>query len=147
MVIGLDKDKKRVSLGLKHLSKDPWETVEADFPVGTTVKGVIKRTVDFGAFVELKPGVEGLIHVSQIATKRITRPSDVVKEGQEVEAKVLSIDLEKKRISLSMAEIERAAKIASGEIPAPEAVPAAAGKAPAAPAGKPKPRKNLKGGL
>ena len=150
MILGVDHEKKRVSLGLKQLSKDPWEMVESEFPVGTRVKGIVKRTVDFGAFVELKPGVEGLVHVSQIATKRINKPSDVVKEGQEIEAKVLSIDMDKKRISLSMSELEREARqaeaVASGAAAAP-APAAGATAAPAAPAGKPKPKKQLKGGL
>lgn len=147
MVTNLDKDKKRVSLSLKQLQKDPWANVTSDYTIGQTVTGTVKRTVDFGAFVELAPGVEGLVHVSQIALKRINKPSDVVKEGDTVTAKVLGVDTEKKRISLSMSAVEREQKIASGEIKAEEAKPVAA--APATPA-KPvsnKPRKPLKGGL
>jgi ribosomal protein S1 len=156
MVINLDKDKKRVSLSLKQLTKDPWDTVQGDFPVGTTVDGTVKKVVEFGAFVELAPGVEGLVHVSQLALKRVGRPGEVVKEGDKVKAKVQGIDTEKRRISLSMAEAERDAKVASGELKPEEAAPAAgkpggmAGGAPAAAAApRPgsKPRKNLKGGL
>jgi ribosomal protein S1 len=154
MIVNLDKDKKRVSLSLKQLTKDPWDTVSQDFPVGTTVDGTIKKVVEFGAFVELAPGVEGLVHVSQLAMKRITRPGEVVKEGDQVKAKVQNIDTEKRRISLSMAEAERDAKIASGELKPEEAKPISAPGAPGAPATpgaalRPtqKPKKNLKGGL
>lgn len=149
MIINLDKDKKRVSLSLKQLTKDPWETVPNDFPVGTTVEGTVKKVVEFGAFVELAPGIEGLVHVSQLSLKRVTRPSEVVKEGDKVNAKVQNIDTEKRRISLSMSEAERDAKIASGELKPEEAKPAAMAGAPGAPAPKPiiKPKKNLKGGL
>src|SRR5262249_8969627 len=141
-------------LSLKQLSKDPWETATTDFAIGTTVDGTVKSVVEFGAFVELAPGVEGLVHVSQIAMKRINKPGDVVKVGDKVKAKVQGIDLEKRRISLSMSEAERDAKIASGEIKAPEPVAAAApatGAKGAALPGKPnvnaKPKKQLKGGL
>ena len=149
MIVGIDKEKKRVALSLKGLAKDPWETVQQDFPVGSTIDGTVKKVVEFGAFVELAPGVEGLVHISQIAMRRINRPGEVVKDGDQVKAKVLNIDLEKRRISLSMAEAERDAKLASGEL-APEPVPAAApaGAAPSGAAKTPaKPKKILKGGL
>jgi ribosomal protein S1 len=134
------------------MGKDPWDNVTQDFPVGTTIEGLVKKVMDFGAFVELAPGVEGLVHVSQLAMKRINRPSEVVKEGDKVKAKIQNIDLEKRRISLSMSEAERDAKIASGEFKPPEPKSAAAG-APAATAATPsakapaKPKKHLKGGL
>jgi ribosomal protein S1 len=151
MIVGLDKDKKRVSLSLKGLSKDPWEDVQSNFAIGSTIEGEVKKVVEFGAFVELAPGVEGLVHVSQLSLKRVNRPGEVVKEGQKVTAKVLGIDMEKRRISLSMSEAERDAKIASGELKPEEAKPAAAPAAggAAAPAAKSaqKPRKSLKGGL
>jgi ribosomal protein S1 len=153
MIVNLDKDKKRVSLSLKQLTKDPWDTVESDLPVGTTVDGTVKKVVEFGAFIELAPGIEGLAHVSQLALKRVNRPSEVVKEGDKVRAKILGIDTEKRRISLSMAEAERDSKIASGELKPEEARPTAqSGSAPAT-AGGPaskvpaKPKKHLKGGL
>ncbi len=88
MVTQIDKDKKRVSLSLKQLTRDPWDSVQSDFAVGSTVEGTVKKVVDFGAFVELAPGVEGLVHVSQISMKRINRPSDVVKEGATIRAKI-----------------------------------------------------------
>jgi small subunit ribosomal protein S1 len=152
MIVGLDKEKKKVSLSLKQLTKDPWESVTNDFPVGSTVEGTVRKVVDFGAFVELASGVEGLVHVSQLALRRVNKSSDVVKEGDTVKAKVQGVDLEKRRISLSMAEAERDAKIASGELKAPEPAPApAGGGAAAVPGAKPKvpakPKKQLKGGL
>jgi small subunit ribosomal protein S1 len=151
MVVALDKEKKKVSLSLKQLTKDPWDTVTVDFPVGSTVEGTVRKVVDFGAFVELGSGVEGLVHVSQLALRRVNKPSDVVKEGDAVKAKVQGIDLEKRRISLSMAEAERDTKIASGELKAPEPAPAATGAAGAAAGAKSKvpmkPKKQLKGGL
>ncbi len=154
MIVNVDKEKKKVSLSLKQLAKNPWETATTDFAIGSTVDGTVKSVVEFGAFVELAPGVEGLVHVSQLAMKRVNKPGDVVKEGDKVKAKIQGIDLEKHRISLSMAEAERDAKIASGEIKAPEPVaaatsggkPAAAG-APSKPNVPTKPKKALKGGL
>ncbi len=107
MVLGIDTEKQRVSLGLKQLMKDPWSTVAADFPVGTKVSGVVNRILDFGAFVELATGVDGLVHISEISQRHISRVSEEIQVGQQIEAKVLAIDLEKKRISLSMAQVQR----------------------------------------
>jgi ribosomal protein S1 len=151
MITGVDKEKKRVSLSMKSLARDPWEDVTAQFGIGTSVTGTVKKVVEFGAFVELAPGVEGLVHVSQLSMKRVNRPSEVVKEGQEVTAKIMGIDMEKRRISLSMSEVERDTKIASGELK-PEEPKAAAATGGAAPAGAgakvpAKPKKYLKGGL
>jgi ribosomal protein S1 len=151
MVVSVDREKKRVSLSLKQLAKDPWEDVSARFPIGSVAEGTVKAVVDFGAFVELEPGIEGLVHVSQLAMRRVMKPSDVVKAGDKVKAKVQGIDMEKRRISLSMAEAEREAKIASGEIKVEEPKPVSAGAAAAAAGAKPKvplkPKKQLKGGL
>lgn len=151
MVIGVDREKNRVSLGLKQLSKDPFEEVPAKYPTGTKVSGVVKKTTEFGAFVELEPGVEGLVHISQLATKRVAKVSDVVKEGQTVEAKVTGVDMEKHRISLSIADLERDARAAANPQPATEAK-AGEGAKPAAAAVPAKPaqtarKKPLKGGL
>ena len=129
MILGVDREKKRVSLGLKQLGKDPWENVPTDFPVGTTITGTVKRIVDFGAFVELAPGVEGLVHISQVASKRINKVSEVLKEGQSVQAKVLQIDMEKKGVSLSIADVERDVRAAAAP-----AVPAASESASTSPA-------------
>jgi ribosomal protein S1 len=107
MVLGIDEEKQRVSLGLKQLMKDPWSTVAEDFPVGTKVTGVVNRILDFGAFVELAAGVDGLVHISEVSPRHISRVGEELQVGQKIEAKVLAIDLEKKRISLSIAQVQR----------------------------------------
>ena len=106
-ILEVDKDKERVSLGLKQLTPNPWEDIEAKFPVGGHVKGRITKLVPYGAFVEVAEGVEGLIHVSELSwTKRITRPSDVLEMGQELEAVVLGINTEEQKISLGVRQLE-----------------------------------------
>ncbi len=108
---GSSKDKKKrppkeqkISLSLKSLVEDPWAKVAEKFTIGSKVKGKVVRLQPFGAFVELAPGLDGLIHVSQLAEKRIMHPKDVVKPGQEVEVTVVAIEPDKKRIGLSMLE-------------------------------------------
>ena len=106
-ILEVDKDKERVSLGLKQLTPNPWEDIEVKFPVGGHVKGRITKLVPYGAFVEVAEGVEGLIHVSELSwTKRITRPSDVLEMGQELEAVVLGINTEEQKISLGVRQLE-----------------------------------------
>ena len=106
-ILEVDKEKERVSLGLKQLTPNPWEDIEAKFPVGGHVKGRITKLVPYGAFVEVSEGVEGLIHVSELSwTKRITRPSDVLDMGQELEAVVLGINKEEQKISLGVRQLE-----------------------------------------
>ena len=106
-VLDINKEKERVSLGLKQTQKNPWDKIEERFPIGTTVKGKITNLVPYGAFVELEEGVEGLIHVSELSwTKRITRPSDVLNVGQEVEAIVLGVNKEEQKISLGVRQLE-----------------------------------------
>ena len=82
--------------------ESPWSKVEANYPVNTLAKGTVTKLMDFGAFVELEPGVEGLVHISELSHKRVWRPSDVVKEGQEVDVMIQSVDADAQRISLSM---------------------------------------------
>ena len=107
VVLDINRDKERVSLGLKQIQKNPWEETEARFPVGTKVKGKIMNLVPYGAFVEIEDGVEGLIHVSELSwTKRITRPSDVLTLGQEIEAVVLGINRDEQKISLGVRQLE-----------------------------------------
>ena len=107
MVLDINKEKERVSLGLKQTQKNPWDKIEERFPIGTNVKGKITNLVPYGAFVELEEGVEGLIHVSELSwTKRITRPSDVLNVGQEVEAVVLGVNKEEQKISLGVRQLE-----------------------------------------
>ena len=97
-----DKDTGKIGLSYREAGENPWDKVATKYYPGARVNGVISRLMEFGAFVKLEPGVEGLIHVSELAHNRIWRPSDVVAEGQEVEVKVLSVDQEKQRISLSL---------------------------------------------
>ncbi len=106
-VLRFDREQERVSLGLKQIQADPWTTAQTSFPVGNRVKGKVVSLTDYGAFIELVPGVEGLIHVSEMSwTKRVKHPSKIMNIGDEVEAMVLGIDVENKRISLGMKQIE-----------------------------------------
>ena len=107
VVLKYDQENERVSLGMKQTQEDPWQMAQRDFPVGSRVKGKVVSLTDYGAFIELKPGVEGLIHVSEMSwTKRVKHPSKIVNIGDEVEALVLDIDQENKRISLGMKQVE-----------------------------------------
>jgi small subunit ribosomal protein S1 len=106
-VLKFDNEKERVSLGLKQLKQDPWEAVAAEFTVGKKVHGKIVSLTDYGAFVELSEGVEGLIHVSEMSwTKRVKHPSQILKVGDEVDVQVLEIDGTNRRISLGMKQLE-----------------------------------------
>jgi small subunit ribosomal protein S1 len=98
--------KERISLSIKAAEADPWSTLEGKLKEGDIVKGPVLRVMDFGAFVEIFPGIDGLVHVSQLARRRVAHPRDVVAVGQEVEAKVTKIDPAAKRISLSMSALE-----------------------------------------
>ncbi|HUE13400.1 MAG TPA: S1 RNA-binding domain-containing protein [Planctomycetaceae bacterium] len=101
-VLSLDPEKKKISLGMKQLVQNPWTTAAERFPANSTASGTVTRIADFGAFVELEPGLEGLIHVSELDHKRVRHPSDVLKVHQVVTAQVLEIDVERKRIGLSL---------------------------------------------
>jgi small subunit ribosomal protein S1 len=106
-VLDINKEKERVSLGLKQLQSNPWDKIEERFPTGKRVKGKITNLVPYGAFVELEEGVEGLIHVSELSwTKRIVRPADVLAIGQEVEAVVLGVNKDEQKISLGLRQLE-----------------------------------------
>jgi small subunit ribosomal protein S1 len=106
-VIDYDPEKQRISLGLKQLTPHPWENVEEKYPVGTKVKGRIVSMTNYGAFLEIEPGVEGLIHVSEMSwTRHIRNPSELYSLGDEVEAKVLSIDTEERKISLGVKQLQ-----------------------------------------
>ena len=106
-VLSFDRENEKVSLGLKQLVEDPWLTAAEKYPVGQRVQGKVVSLTDYGAFVELEPGVEGLIHVSEMSwTKKVRHPSKIVSIGDVVEAQVLDIDTAKKRISLSMKHVE-----------------------------------------
>lgn len=104
-IIGLDKEAKKLSLSMKELMPKPWDNVKDKYPEDSIVLGKVVRLNDFGAFVELEPGVDGLVHISKISHNRIEHPSEALKIGQEIKAKILSVDEENKRISLSIKDI------------------------------------------
>jgi small subunit ribosomal protein S1 len=107
MILGVDRDKGRVALGLKQKESNPWDQIEQKYPPGTRVRGKIVNLLPYGAFIEIEPGIEGLIHVSEMSwVKNITDPSDVVKKGDEVEAIVLSVQKEEGKISLGIKQAE-----------------------------------------
>ncbi len=106
-VLTLDKDKKRISLGMKQLDANPWENIEAKYPITTEVEGVVRNITDFGAFIELEDGVDGLIHISDLSwNKKVKHPSEVLKKKEQVKAVVLSIDKDNCRISLGVKQLE-----------------------------------------
>jgi small subunit ribosomal protein S1 len=134
-VLSIDPDKKKISLGMRQLAANPWQTVETRYPKGSTVTGKVTRTEPFGAFVELEPGVEGLVHISELDYKRVRSVTDVLKVGQTAQVQVLETDPQKKRISLSVKAL-----LAKPEAAAPV-------EAPAAPAYERKRKSGLKGGI
>jgi len=106
VVLGCDADAHRISLSLRRMQRDPWEDVEAKYPRGQTVTGTVTKITDFGAFVKLEDGVEGLVHVSEIDWGHVNHPRDVLSEGDTVEVKVLNVDPKERRISLSIRELK-----------------------------------------
>ncbi|MFQ6118127.1 MAG: S1 RNA-binding domain-containing protein, partial [Candidatus Bipolaricaulia bacterium] len=106
VVLGCDEAAHRVSLSMKRAQPDPWELVEQKYPEGTIVKGKVTKLADFGAFVELEEGVEALLHISEMSWDRIKRPGDLLKEGDEIEAKVLKSDSARRKIRLSLRELQ-----------------------------------------
>jgi small subunit ribosomal protein S1 len=107
VVLRVDKDKERVSLGYRQRFEDPWTHVEARYPVGKKIAGKVTNVVDYGAFVELEEGVEGLIHVSEMSwTKKVKNPKAVLKSAQEVEVVITEVDIDKRRLSLSLRQAE-----------------------------------------
>lgn len=106
MILGLDKERERISLGLKQTLPDPWLNIDERYSEGDRVTGVVTRVVDFGAFVKLEDGVEGLVHISELSHKHVAKTEDVVQSGDEIEVKVISVDPEARRIGLSIKELE-----------------------------------------
>lgn len=136
-VISISEDKKKIGLSLKQLSTSPWETAATKYGIGEKVTGTVTRLTDFGAFVQLEPGVEGMVHISELDHKRVARVSDVVHVGQELELQVQSVDPVKRRIGLSLKALKAKPEAAA---PSPE-------EAAAEPAAPPSRRKvPLKGG-
>ncbi len=106
-ILKLDRDREKVSLGYKQLIPDPWTTVTELYPVNSTIKGVISSVTEYGAFVELEPGVEGLVHISEMSwSKRLKHPKHLVRKGEEVEVQVLGIDPDERRISLGIKQLQ-----------------------------------------
>jgi small subunit ribosomal protein S1 len=107
MIIEVNREKERVSLGLKQTTKNPWDDIEQKFPVGSKVRGKVVNLVPYGAFVEIEPGVEGLVHITEMSwTKRISKPSELLKVGQELDAVVLGIQKDEQKISLGLRQLE-----------------------------------------
>lgn len=106
-VLSFDRENQKVSLGLKQLVPDPWQDITARFPEGSRHTGKVTNLVDYGVFVELEPGVEGLVHISEMSwTRKLRHPSQMVHQGDEVEVVILGVDSEKKRISLGMKQVK-----------------------------------------
>ncbi|ABO49688.1 hydroxymethylbutenyl pyrophosphate reductase [Desulforamulus reducens MI-1] len=105
MVLKVDTQNEKISLGLKQVLPNPWDNVEEKYPVGNIFNAKVVRLAPFGAFVQLEPGVEGLVHISHLADRHVEKPEDVVKEGEEVQVKVLSMDPSEKRVRLSIREV------------------------------------------
>ncbi len=133
-VLSLDPERKRLSLSLKQLGDDPWMGASARWPENSVVQGTVTRLAEFGAFVELAKGVEGLIHISELSDGRIRNASEVVREGDAVSVKVLEVDEDRRRISLSVKQVALDPEYTGPETAEPDPV-------------KPKRKKPLKGGL
>ncbi|MCC6848939.1 MAG: 30S ribosomal protein S1 [Deltaproteobacteria bacterium] len=107
VVLGIDVENERISLGIKQLQEDPWNAMPSRYPVGGKVKGVVTSVTDFGVFVELEEGLEGLIHVSQLSTERVDKPSQIFAIGDTVEAEITNVDPRERRIGLSIKALKR----------------------------------------
>ena len=107
VILSLDKEEKKISLGIKQLEPDPWESLMQKYPVGSKHSGIARNLTNFGVFVELEPGVDGLVHISDLSwTKKIRHPGEVVKKGEKLDVTVLSVDVEQRKISLGHKQIE-----------------------------------------
>ncbi|HSR17638.1 MAG TPA: S1 RNA-binding domain-containing protein, partial [Ignavibacteriaceae bacterium] len=107
VILSLDKDEKKISLGIKQLEPDPWESLMAKYPVGSKHTGVARNLTNFGVFVELEPGVDGLVHISDLSwTKKIRHPGEVVKKGEKLDVIVLNADIEQRKISLGHKQVQ-----------------------------------------
>lgn len=109
-VLAIDEDRGRISLSLKQTLPGPWDDIEEKAAAGSVLDGTVKRLTDFGAFVEVFPGVEGLVHISQISHKHIDSPSDVLKTGDKIKVKVLEVHPDAHRLALSIKALEEAPK-------------------------------------
>ncbi|MBI4569257.1 MAG: 30S ribosomal protein S1 [Planctomycetes bacterium] len=106
VVLDVNRDKQEISLGMKQAEANPWEAVESKFPVGTHIKGKVRNLTNYGAFIELEEGIDGLLHVSDMSwTRKVSNPAEVLKKGQDVEAVVISVDTERKRVALGVKQL------------------------------------------
>jgi small subunit ribosomal protein S1 len=105
-VLDIDRERQRISLGLKQTQTDPWQQVLEQYKEGDTVEGRVTKVVTFGAFVEILPGVEGLVHISELAQRHVENPREVVAQGDVVPVKILEVDAERRRLSLSLKRVE-----------------------------------------
>ena len=117
VVLEVDTEKQTISLGMKQTEVNPWDLVAGHYPPGTVIRGKVRNLTNYGAFIELQEGIDGLLHITDMSwTRKITNPSEVVKKGEEIECVVLSVDQEKKRIALGLKQLQ--ADPWSGDIPA-----------------------------
>jgi small subunit ribosomal protein S1 len=119
-VLDIDRERQRISLGLKQTQSDPWQQVLDAYGEGDVVEGKVTKVVTFGAFVEILPGVEGLVHISELAPHHVENPREVVSQGDAVRVKVIEVDAERRRLSLSLKRVEDGAPVRSAEGPAPQ---------------------------
>ncbi|HEX7065444.1 MAG TPA: S1 RNA-binding domain-containing protein, partial [Bacillales bacterium] len=110
-VLSVDRDNERISLSIKETQPGPWEGIEQKISAGEVIEGTVKRLVSFGAFVEVLPGVEGLVHISEISNHHIGTPNEVLSEGESVKARVLDVNAGEKRVSLSIRDLERESEV------------------------------------
>ena len=115
VVLGIDKQAEKFSLGVKQLERDPWENIKSRYRVGQSVEGLVTKITDFGAFMELEEGIEGLIYVSELSEQRVDKPADIVKLGEKVRTEILSIEPKERRISLSIKQLGRSEERANYE--------------------------------
>jgi small subunit ribosomal protein S1 len=108
MILSVDPDAEKIALGIKQTQPNPWSRIGEKYPVGSSVKGIVRNLTDYGAFVQLEEGIDGLLHVSDVSwTKKVTHPSELLEKGQEIEVKVLSIDPENEKISVGLKQLDR----------------------------------------
>jgi small subunit ribosomal protein S1 len=106
MILKIDKENEKISLGLKQIEPDPWLTLDERFPIGARLTGKVRNLTNFGAFVEIEEGIDGLVHISDMSwTRRVVHPSEILKKGDKIEVVVLSIDKDARRISLGLKQV------------------------------------------
>src|SRR5438552_16754297 len=121
-VLDIDRERQRISLGLKQTQADPWQQVLESYHEGHIVSGKVTKVVTFGAFVEILPGVEGLVHISELAQHHVENPREIVSQGDKVNVRILEVDAERRRLSLSLKRVDGEGVIESaggeaGEVP------------------------------